>query len=116
LLLVLLFLPPFNEISNKHIALNFNLPVALSFLGIILFTGLLAGSYPSLYLSGFRPVVVLKGKLINSVGELMARKSLVIFQFALSMILIIAVLVVYKQVDFVQSENIGYDKENVVCF
>src|SRR5690606_23866739 len=70
----------------------------------------------SLYLSGFRPVVVLKGKLINSVGELMARKSLVIFQFALSMILIIAVLVVYKQVDFVQSENIGYDKENVVCF
>src|SRR5690606_19096325 len=116
LLLVWLFLPLFNEITAKHIAPSLNFPIGLSFLGITLFTGLFAGSYPALYLSGFRPVVVLKGKLNTSVGELMARKSLVVFQFALSIILIIAVLVVYKQVDFVQSENIGYDKENVVCF
>ncbi len=77
---------------------------------------MLAGSYPALYLSGFNPSAVLKGKINSSLGELWARKGLVIFQFALSVIFIVSVVVVYKQVEFIQSKSLGYDKENVIYF
>ena len=113
---VSLLLPEFNSITGKQLSLELTTPLVLSFLSITLFTGLLAGSYPALYLSGFNPVAVLKGKLNNSVGELWARKGLVVFQFALSIILIVSVWVVYRQIAFVQSRNLGYDKENVISF
>lgn len=116
IIFVELFLPTFNTITAKHIALHLNLNLVLTLLGITLFTGLLAGSYPAFYLSGFNPITVLKGKLNASVGELMARKGLVVFQFTISIILMVAVWVVYKQIQFVQAKNIGYDKENVICF
>jgi ABC-type antimicrobial peptide transport system permease subunit len=74
----------------------------------------MAGSYPALYLSGFNPITMLKGKLPTSAGEIWVRKGLVVFQFALSIILIVGVLVVYKQIEFVQSQHLGYDKENVI--
>lgn len=115
-LLVELFLPRFNTITGKQLVLTWDSGLILSLLGVTIITGVIAGSYPALYLSGFRPISVLKGKLESSAGELFARKGLVIFQFAISVILIISVLVVYKQIEFVQSKNLGYSKENVIFF
>ena len=116
ILLVVLFLPQFNQITGKQLTIDFDVTLILSVLGITLLTGLIAGSYPALYLSGFNPITVLKGKLNNSVGEIWARKGLVVFQFAISVMLIVSVLVVYEQIEYVQSRNLGYDKENIIWF
>jgi len=115
--LVLLSLPAFNTITGKQLSLQHpDAGLILSALGITLFTGLLAGSYPALYLSGFKPALVLKGKLRSSVSELLVRKGLVVFQFTLSVILIVAVLVVYKQISYIQTKNIGYDRDHIITF
>lgn len=121
IIMVVLFLPEFNEITAKQLSLVFDAKLILSVLGITLLTGLLSGSYPALYLSGFNPATILKGgaaasKISATVGELWARKGLVVFQFTLSIILIVAVLVVYKQIEFVQTKNIGFDKDNILYF
>jgi len=109
-------LPQFNLITDKHITLLFDRQLILALLAIGGITGLLAGSYPALYLSGFRPVKILKGEVRGSIGELWARKGLVIFQFTLSVILIVSVLVIYKQIEYVQNKNLGYNKDNVLYF
>ncbi len=116
ILLVEFLLPQFNEITGKHLALNFNSNLILSVLGIAILTGLISGSYPALYLSSFNPVTVLKGKLNTSLGELWARKGLVLFQFTVSVILIVSVLVVYKQIEFIQTKKLGYNRENILIF
>ena len=116
LALVGIALPEFNVITGKELSLQWNATLALSVIGITLITGLIAGSYPALYLSGFNPVTVLKSKLNSSTGEVWVRKGLVAFQFTLSIILIVSVIVVYKQIEFIQDQNLGYDKENVVYF
>jgi putative ABC transport system permease protein len=117
LLVVWMLLPQFNIITDKKIILNLKDPQLLMWLGsITLFTGLIAGSYPALYLSGFRPAVVLKGEVRGSWGELWARKGLVVFQFTLSVILIVSVLVIYRQIDYVQTQNLGYSKEHLIQF
>ncbi|WP_313790950.1 ABC transporter permease [Allomuricauda sp. SCSIO 65647] len=115
-IVVALFLPQFNVIVGKQLELDFNVPFVLVALGIAIFTGFFAGSYPAIYLSGFNAVAILKGKLSQSFGELWTRKGLVIIQFSLSIILIASVLVVYKQMDYVQSQNLGYGQDNVVLF
>lgn len=111
-----LVLPQFNLITEKQLELRPDVRLVISLAGITLFTGLIAGSYPALYLSGFNPVSVLRGKLNSSVGEVWVRKGLVAFQFTLSIILIVLVLVVYEQIDFVQRQNLGYNKDNVIYF
>jgi ABC-type antimicrobial peptide transport system permease subunit len=116
LILAQLLLPAFNNITGKNLSLSFHRDAILLLLGITMFTGLMSGSYPALYLSGFNPATVLKGQLHSSIGEVFIRKGLVIFQFALSVILIVSVLVVYKQIEFVQNKNLGYDKDNVIYF
>ncbi len=116
ILLVVLFLPSFNQITGKHFTLSVDISFFLSVISISLITGILAGSYPALYLSGFNPIAMLKGKLNVSVGEIFARKGLVVFQFVISVILIVAVLVVYKQIEFVQEIHLGYDKDNIIYF
>ncbi len=116
LLSVALLLPRFNTIIGKQLALQFDLNLALLTLGITFVTGLLAGSYPAIYLSGFNAVTVLKGKLNRSIGELWTRKGLVVTQFALSIILIVSVIVVYNQIKFAQNQNLGYNKDNIVYF
>ncbi|MTI88452.1 MAG: FtsX-like permease family protein [Balneolaceae bacterium] len=116
LFMVELLLPQFNQITSKKLSLIFDPTLALIVLGIVLVTGLLAGSYPALHLSGFSPAKILKGKSYSSAGENWIRKGLVVFQFTLSVILIASVLVVYKQVEFIQDKNLGYNKDNIAYF
>jgi putative ABC transport system permease protein len=114
--IVSLLLPQFNQITQKSLHLQFTAQLCLALTAITLFTGLLSGSYPALYLSGFKPAMILKGKFNNSIAEQLTRKGLVVFQFSLSIIFIVSVLVVYKQIDYVQNKNLGFDKNNVVYF
>ncbi|HEX4372968.1 MAG TPA: ABC transporter permease, partial [Puia sp.] len=116
IIIVYLLLPQFNEITKKNLHLHFTVQLCLALTGITLFTGLLSGSYPALYLSGFKPAIILKGKFKNSIAEQLTRKGLVVFQFSLSIIFIVCVLVIYKQIDYVQNKNLGFDKNNVVYF
>ncbi len=109
-------LPVFNSMTGKAIVFPFSPALAAGAVGMALLTGLLAGSYPAFYLSRFRPVAVLKGKIERSSGEFLARRSLVVFQFVVSLVLIFAVGVIYRQLDFVQSKNLGYDRSNVLYF
>ena len=112
---VWLLLPSFNLITDKHIVFDLANPELLLWLtSITIFTGLIAGSYPAIFLSGFKPAAVLKGELKGSWGELWARKGLVVFQFFLSVILIVSVLVIYKQIEFTQTKNLGYKKDNLI--
>lgn len=115
-LMVALLLPSFNTLTGKQLMLTFEPKLAISFLLIALLTGLLAGSYPALYLSGFKPIAVLKGRLVNSAGELWIRKGLVVFQFTISAVLVVSVMVVYQQIKFVQNKSLGYRKDNVLTF
>jgi putative ABC transport system permease protein len=111
-----LLLPQFNQLTGKDIQLHFDTQLIMMLIGITLFTGLVSGSYPALYLSKFNPLAILKGKLSSSFAELVARKGLVVFQFTLSVVLIVSVLVVYKQIQFIQSTTPGYNKDNVIRF
>ncbi|WPP51066.1 ABC transporter permease [Catalinimonas niigatensis] len=117
LFLAYLFLPAFNNLAGKNIELDlFNNPLPLSLLsGILLFVGLASGSYPAFFLSSFRPVDVLKGELTAGMkSSPLLRKGLVIFQFAVSIVLIICTWIVYSQLDFLQNKDLGYDKEHIV--
>ena len=117
ILLVEMFLPLFNGLTDKAIDVNYFEPTLLmTFIGTALFTGLVAGSYPAFYLSSFEAVKTLKGSLKSSGGEVFARKGLVVIQFTLSVVLIICTLVVYKQIQFTQTKNLGYDKDNLLYF
>jgi len=107
---------PFNLVTGKHLTIDINSNLVLILLTITLATGLLAGSYPALYLSGFKPAIVLKGKLSNSFSEVWIRKGLVVFQFVLSAIFILSVLVMTKQIDYIQSKNLGYNRDNIIHF
>jgi putative ABC transport system permease protein len=113
-LMATLFLPVFNGITGKEIILHYDTETIFIFIGIVLFTGLLAGSYPALYLSKFNPHAILKGKLHSSFAEMISRKGLVVFQFTLSSILIIAVIIIYQQIQFIQNTDPGYKKDNVI--
>ena len=116
LVLLVLLLPSFNNITGKTLSLSVNAGTILSILAITVITGILAGSYPALYLSGFSPLATLKGKVPVAAGQLWARKGLVIFQFTLSVLFMVAVITVYRQIAYVQSQRPGYDKDNVVYF
>jgi len=113
-LLVELLLPQFNILSGKALALSFDSELIAFFLLVTVLTGLVSGSYPAFYLSGFNPAIVLKGNIHASVSELIARKGLVIFQYVVSIVLIVAVMVVYKQIEYIQNKNLGYNKENII--
>ncbi|MEM9141563.1 MAG: ABC transporter permease, partial [Bacteroidota bacterium] len=116
LIYVALLLPEFNRITGKQLTMDFSIGFILSVLAITLFTGLFSGSYPALYLSGFNPVSILKGKLNTSIGEVWTRKGLVIIQYMVSVILIVSVLVIYRQIEFIQNKNLGYVKEQIIHF
>ncbi|HMG92264.1 MAG TPA: FtsX-like permease family protein, partial [Chryseolinea sp.] len=109
-------LPQFNELTNKHLHFTPGLNPILSIAGIVLCTGIVSGCYPAFYLSGFDPAKVLKGKLSTAFGELWIRKGLVITQFTLSIVFIVAFFIVNKQIEFTQTKNLGYEKDNVLIF
>ena len=116
LTIVTLSLSPFNFLTGKDISLGFDANILTALLTITLLTGLISGSYPAFYLSQFKSALALKGKLNTSVSDAWVRRGLVIFQFAVSVILIISVVVVYMQVEFIQSKNLGYNKDNIISF
>ena len=113
-LLIMLVLPQFNVITGKDLALKPTRFLVGAAVLIVALTGLVSGSYPAFYLSRFSPVSVLKGKVEKFFGEVAARRVLVIFQFALAVVLIVCVVVVYQQMDFIQSKNLGYNKDNIL--
>lgn len=116
LVMVVLTLPQFNEITGKDLSLHLSLEAIGAILTITLFTGIVSGIYPALHLSGFKPVLALKGRLKRYAGGLWIRQGLVVFQFAISVTLIIAVIVIYQQVQFIQTTNLGYDKDHIITF
>ena len=115
IMLTALSLPAFNQLTGKQLSLPFH---QSSFWFIILclmvITGFVAGSYPALFLSSLKPVRVLKGSLKFNWSATFFRKALVVFQFAMSVFLVIAMIVVYKQLNYIQTKNLGYDRDNLV--
>ncbi|MBB1284247.1 ABC transporter permease [Flavisolibacter sp. BT320] len=111
-----LMLPLFNELAGKEITLGFfTKPWLLpSLIALMLVVGLLAGSYPSFYLSSFQPITVLKGKLAGGFRHSWLRSSLVVFQFSISVILIVGTVVIYSQLSYIRSKNLGFNREQVL--
>ena len=116
LILIWIFLPEFNAITGKQLQLMWDPYLSGVLAGTVLLTSLLAGSYPALYLSSLNPIATIKGQLKRGIGELWVRKGLVVLQFVLSIILIVSVWVVHKQIEFVQQKNLGYNRENIMLF
>jgi ABC-type antimicrobial peptide transport system permease subunit len=114
--LAVLALPQFDHITGKQLHLRFDVPFITTLLVITVITGLAAGSYPAFYCSGFKPAASLAGRLPKSISELWVRKGLVVFQFTLSALFIIAVLVVHRQMHLVQTKNLGYDRSHLLYF
>ena len=115
LLVVTLLLPTFNSLTEKHLAIDFgDASFLLIILGLILATGIISGSYPALFMSSMKPIVVLKGILKFKTGSTYFRKALVVFQFALSIILILGMIVIYRQIDFIHNKNLGFAKEDLL--
>ena len=116
ILLMLLLLPMFNGISGKTFSMrNMIEPSNLLLLGsIIIFTGLIAGSYPAFYLSAFKPVGILKGALSKASGNIGLRRTLVVLQFSISMVMLICTWVVYSQLKYLRKKDLGFDKDRVM--
>ncbi|MET1258603.1 ABC transporter permease [Flagellimonas sp. DF-77] len=113
--LAFLVLPMFNELAGKAIAIPFAEPLFwMILLTTTVILGLLSGTYPAFFMSRFIPVKVLKGSGLTNVGGNNIRKSLVVFQFAVSILLIVATVVVYQQLGFIQSKELGYDKDQIL--
>jgi len=116
IIFVYLALPVFNNLAGQNLTLRFTehpllLPCILL---LVLLTGILAGSYPAFYLSSFNPVTILKGKFISGKTSAGLRGGLVVFQFFISITLIVITTVVYKQLSYIQHRKLGYDKEQVM--
>ena len=116
LLSVYLILPYFNNLSGKELALSdvIGASMIIAMIAITLSVGLLAGSYPAFFISAFKPVDVLKGKLSKGTKSGFLRSALVVFQFTTSIVLIVGTLVVYNQLHFIQSKKVGFDREQVL--
>ena len=115
ILLAVLLLPYFNRLADKSLTIPWTAWwLAPLLLGAAIVTGILAGLYPSLYLSSFKPIDVLKGQIARGAKNSLLRNSLVVFQFTTSVILIISTLVVYNQMHFILNQKMGFDKDQVV--
>lgn len=114
-IIVLISLPGYNQLTDKKLFLNFgSIYTWIAFIGFILFTGLLAGSYPAFFLSSFQPGKVLKGTFKNVNGLVTPRKALVVLQFTCAIMLIICTIIVKQQIDYARDRDTGYNKDNLV--
>ncbi|MEJ7586266.1 MAG: ABC transporter permease [Ferruginibacter sp.] len=113
---VYIALPAFNGLAGQNLSLHLaDQPLLVpGLLLFVLFTGMLAGSYPAFYLSSFKPVAVLKGKFASGKNSIGLRSGLVVFQFFISITLIVSTTVVYKQLSYIQNKKLGYEKEQVL--
>ncbi len=116
LIFIVLVLPIFNQITDKNIDL-LNLPIStwIIVFTITIFTGILSGSYPAILLSSFGVNDIFKKKIATSSSTSWIRKALVVFQFTISVIFISSMIIISKQIDFVQHKNIGFDRENLLA-
>jgi putative ABC transport system permease protein len=116
--LLLLTLPVLNQITQAdiHVSMFANYRLWLLLGGIIAVTGLIAGSYPAFYLSAFEAIKVIKGNFTNQISASGIRRSLVVFQFALSIVLIAGIIVIYSQLNYIQHKDLGFDKNQKLVF
>ena len=117
MILVELLLPGFNNLIGKQLSVNYqSAGLYIGLITVVLFCGLLAGSYPAFYLSSLKPLDVIKGVINKNPGNTGFRRSLVIFQFSLSILLIICTLIVKMQLKYIQNKNLGFSKDNIGYF
>jgi len=115
IVIVQISLPGFNQLTEKQLFIDFgNFYTWIAFTGFILFTGLLAGSYPAFFLSSFQPVKVLKGTFKKANALVTPRKVLVVLQFTFATILIICTIIIKQQMDYARERATGYNKDNLV--
>jgi putative ABC transport system permease protein len=116
--LLFLLLPYLNEVTNAGISLSLfsDYRIWLLLGTIILTTGLVAGSYPAFYLSAFQAIKVIKGNFTNHISAVTIRRSLVVFQFTLSIILIAGIVVIYSQLHYIANKDLGFDKSQRLIF
>jgi putative ABC transport system permease protein len=115
IIILYIFLPTFNSITQKQIQLSISQPLFWRLTGsVFIVTGLLAGIYPAFFLSSLKPIRIFKGILKFKRGQILFRKSLVVSQFFMSVVLIIGTLVVFFQMRYIRNKDLGYDKANLV--
>ena len=117
LVIVELFLPVFNALTGKPLSIDFSNPTILSgCMCLLIVTGIVSGSYPALFLSSFTPIKILKEQMPVGVHSRssVARRLLVISQFAISIGLIIGTIIIYQQLDYMKNKDLGFDKENLI--
>ncbi|MCP4724373.1 MAG: FtsX-like permease family protein, partial [bacterium] len=117
LILVRSLLPVFSGLSGNEMSFDvLNGSYIIGLLGVVIFTGLLSGSYPALLLSSFQPVSVLKGSVRSGASHFIVRRVLVIAQFSLSTFLIICTIVIFNQLSYIKNKDLGYDSDNIIYF
>jgi putative ABC transport system permease protein len=114
--LVILITPYINNLVGRDLLLTIGPQHIIGLGGIVLLTAIIAGAYPAIHLSRFKPVAILKGKLAESRGQWTFRRSLVVFQFALVVIFLVAIQVIHRQIEFTQTKDLGYNRYNIISF
>jgi len=116
--LLILLMPYLNQVTRADIQLDFfsNYKIWLMLLSLVAVTGLVAGSYPAFYLSAFEAIKVIKGNFTNQVSATGIRKSLVVFQFVLSIVLVTGIIVIYSQLNYIKNKDLGFDKNQKLIF
>lgn len=112
--LIQFLLPVFNDISGKDLSFEFEIRIIAAFIGLGVFVSIVAGMYPAFFLSSFKPASVLKGKFTGGNNSFGLRSSLVVFQFFISVALIVGTIVVWQQMKYIQHKNLGYNKEQLL--
>jgi putative ABC transport system permease protein len=116
IVLLIVAMPWFNAVVGRSLSLDVShMPWLIpGFLGLALIVGITAGSYPAFFLSSFHPVRVLRGRIKTGLGNILFRRILVVFQFAISIVLIIGTMMIYKQLIYMKSKDLGFDKDHII--